>query len=316
MCNMPYNTVILLGPTAVGKTVLGVRIASHCGWDIISADCRQVYRGLDIGSGKDLADYSVQSKQVPYHLIDIVTLEQEYNVFNFQQDFYALFDEFSQKHKMPFVVGGTGMYLDSIVRGYEFVPVPENASLRSDLAGKSLAELGEMLLSLKPDLHNKSDLLDRERTVRAIEIQLFMQSDAYKSQCEFYQKQQKPKVNAIVLGTTLPREILRARISKRLRERFEQGMIAEVEQLHQDGYSWERLEKLGLEYRYISEYLEGKIKTEEELFAQLNHAIQQFAKRQETWFRGMERKGVVIHWLPPVEDIEAKYEAALALLRR
>lgn len=310
---MPYNTVILLGPTAVGKTALGVRIAAAFGWDIISADCRQVYKGLDLGSGKDLAEYTFQSRQIPHHLIDIVTLEQEYNVFNFQKDFYTLFDDFSQKGKMPFVVGGTGMYLDSIVRGYDFVPVPENDSLRAEIAEKSLAELGEMLLKLKPDLHNKTDLLDRNRTIRAIEIQLFMKSDAYKKIREQYRGERK--INAFVMGTTLPRDLLRARITRRLRERFAQGMIEEVERLHQNGYSWERLEKLGLEYRYISEYLEGKIKTEEDLFVGLNHAIQQFAKRQETWFRSMERKGVAIHWLPPVENMEAKYASALKHLQ-
>ncbi len=301
-----YNAVVLLGPTAVGKTSLGVAIADSFNWDIISADSRQVYKGLDLGSGKDLEDYSIGNKTIPYHLIDITTLDEEYNVFKFQSDFYALFDSFCNEGKVPFIVGGTGMYIDSIVRNYYFIPVPENEDLRNELESKSLEELDEMLLRLKPDLHNKSDLVLRERVVRAIEIQLYM-NDAKPIE-------RKNKVNAFILGTTLPREIMRKNITERLKERFDKGMIAEVEGLHARGYSWERLEKLGLEYRYISLYLEGKISSEEELFRSLNHAIHQFAKRQETWFRGMEKKGADIHWLPPVTDRNARYSAALELL--
>ncbi len=301
-----YNAVVLLGPTAVGKTSLGVAIASSFGWDIISADSRQVYKGLDLGSGKDLEDYTIAGKTIPYHLIDVATLDEEYNVFKYQSDFYSLFDSFCQQKKVPFIVGGTGMYVDSIVRNYYFVPVPENLELRKELESKSLEELDEMLLKLKPDLHNKSDLVLRERVVRAIEIQLYMNN------AEPVERERK--VNAFIIGTTLPREILRQNITVRLKERFDKGMIDEVDNLHKSGYSWERLEKLGLEYRYISLYLEGKINSEQELFSSLNHAIHQFAKRQETWFRGMEKKGLHIHWLPSVTDKEARYNAAMELL--
>ena len=301
-----YNAVVLLGPTAVGKTSLGVSIADSFNWEIISADSRQVYKGLDLGSGKDLEEYTIGEKTIPHHLIDVTTLDEEYNVFKYQSDFYELFDSFCNVGKIPFIVGGTGMYVDSIVRNYYFIPVPENQELRKELESKSLEELDEMLLKLKPDLHNKSDLVLRERVVRAIEIQLYMNNAK--------PVERERKVNAFIIGTTLPREILRQNITVRLKERFEKGMIEEVDGLHKSGYSWERLEKLGLEYRYISLYLERKINSKEELFTSLNHAIHQFAKRQETWFRGMEKKGTVIHWLPSVSDKEAKYNAAIELL--
>lgn len=309
----PYNCIVLLGPTAVGKTSLAVRIASHYGWDIISADSRQVYKGLDLGSGKDLSEYT--DAGVRCHLLDVATLQSEYNVFNFQQAFYSLFDEFSACGKMPFVCGGTGMYVDSVVRGYSFVDVPRNELLRKELSVKSLEELGSLLLSLRPNLHNRTDLLDRERTLRAIEIETFMQSQEGKALAEA--DRAKRKVKAFVLGLTMPRENLRQNIKIRLKERFDLGMIDEVRQLHErDGYSWERLEKLGLEYRFISQFLEGKIASFEELFETLYHAICQFAKRQETWFRGMERKGVDIHWLSRDGSKDAAYSQALDLIEK
>lgn len=321
-----YNCVVLLGPTAVGKTSLGVRLAHHFNMPIISADSRQTYKGLDLGSGKDLDEYTIIEKQpdgstkkitVPYYLIDVATLDTEYNVFNYQQDFYKTFIELtknnsSTKKTIPLVVGGTGMYLDSIIRGYDFMPVPENKKFRDELEAKSLEELGQMLMKLKPELHNKSDLLIKERIVRAIEIELYMKSP----ECEEERKKltPRPEINALVIGTTIPRDELHKNISIRLKERLDAGMIEEVKNLHDIGYSWERLEKLGLEYRFVSEYLEKKIKTKEELFRGLNHAISQFAKRQETWFRGMEKKGVQITWLPKVVDKEAKYQSAVSLI--
>lgn len=320
--NKKTNCVVLLGPTAVGKTSLGVKIASYFSWEIISADSRQVYKGLDLGSGKDLSEYSViqknadgstLSKKIPYHLIDITTLESEYNCYNFQTDFYKLFKQFEAENKMPFVVGGTGMYLDSIVRGYDFMPVEENKTLRKELENKSLEELDEILLKLKPNLHNKSDLLIQERVIRAIEIQTYMQSE----QCLIDRKNQekRPNINAFVIGTSLEREVLRQNIKIRLEERLKQGMIEEVESLHNQGFSWERLEKLGLEYRYLSFYLEGKIQSKQEMFDELFHAITQFAKRQETWFRGMEKKGVKIHWLTKENDKQKKFEQAISLIQ-
>lgn len=325
-CDMPgysdYNCVVLLGPTAVGKTSLAVKLASEFGWDIISADSRQVYKGLDLGSGKDLSEYSfckVQdgkkiTVQIPYHLIDVATLNEEYNVFNFQKQFYALFDTFRSCKKMTFVCGGTGMYVDSVVRGYEFVDVPFNEDLRNSLNEKSLQELDELLLRLKPNLHNKTDLQDRQRTIRAIEIETFMQSEKGRSLVN--ENRQKRSVNAFVLGLTLPREQLRRNIKERLRERFECGMIDEVRKLHyESSFNWERLEKLGLEYRYISLFLQGKIPGFDELSDSLYHAICRFAKRQETWFRGMERKGVKIHWLNSENGKDYTFSQAVSLIK-
>ncbi|MBO4404765.1 MAG: tRNA (adenosine(37)-N6)-dimethylallyltransferase MiaA, partial [Treponema sp.] len=285
------------------------------------ADSRQVYKGLDIGRGQDISEYTVLktddngtqfTKQIPYHLIDIATLKEEYNVFSYQTDFYRVFDSIRKKNQTAFVVGGTGMYLDAVLRGYDFVPVPENKTLRLELEEKSLEELGQQLLKLKPDLHNKSDLLLRERVVRAIEIELFMKSP----ECAELRKTlpPRPDIKPLVLGTTLSRPMLHENIKKRLLERIEGGMIDEVEKLHKEGASWERLEKLGLEYRYVSLYLEGKIGSKEEMTELLNHAINQFAKRQETWFRGMERKGCKIHWLPEVPGKAERFEAARKII--
>ena len=305
------NTVVLLGPTAVGKTWLGVQLARHFGWDIISADSRQVYKGLDLGSGKDINEYSEGGAPVPYHLIDITTLASEYNVFNFQQDFYKIFSDNQKQNKMSFIVGGTGMYIDSVVRDYELIPVPENPELHKQLMDSSLEELAKQLLSLKPDLHNKSDLVLKDRVVKALEIELFKKSPEGKAVLE--EKNSRPKVKPFVMGTTINRKELHSNIEKRLFERIDQGMIEEVEKLHKE-FSWERLEKLGLEYRYVSFFLEGKIQAKKEMSDELYHAICQFAKRQETWFRGMERKGVEIHWLPDDNDKQVKLKAALDLL--
>ena len=305
------NTVVLLGPTAVGKTWLGVQLARHFGWDIISADSRQVYKGLDLGSGKDINEYSEGGSAVPYHLIDIRTLASEYNVFNFQQDFYRIFSDFQKENKMSFIVGGTGMYIDSVVRDYELIPVPENPELHQNLMDTPLEELAEQLLSLKPDLHNKSDLVLKDRVVKALEIEMFKRSPEGKAVLE--EKNARPKVKPFVIGTTIDRSNLHRNIEKRLFERIDQGMIEEVENLHKE-FSWERLEKLGLEYRYVSFFLEGKIQTKKEMAEELYHAICQFAKRQETWFRGMKRKGVEIHWLPEDNDKQVKLKAALDLL--
>lgn len=305
------NTVVLLGPTAVGKTWLGVQLARHFGWEIISADSRQVYKGLDLGSGKDINEYSEGGAPVPYHLIDITTLASEYNVFNFQQDFYKIFSGNQKQNNMSFIVGGTGMYVDSVVRDYELIPVPENPQLHQQLMDTPLEELAKQLLSLKPDLHNKSDLVLKDRVVKALEIEMFKMSPEGKAVLE--EKNSRPKVKPFVIGTTINRSELHKNIEKRLFERIDQGMIEEVEKLHKE-FSWERLEKLGLEYRYVSFFLEGKIQTKKEMADELYHAICQFAKRQETWFRGMERKGVEIHWLPEDNDKQVKLKAALDLL--
>ena len=307
-----YNSLVLLGPTAVGKTSLGVRLADEFGLEIISADSRQVYKGLDLGSGKDIADYNYNGHQIPYHVIDVTDLNTEYNLFNFTKDFYRAFEDISERKIVPFTVGGTGMYLDSFIRKYELVEVPENPELRKKMEDMTLEELDQMLLKLKPDLHNRTDLALRDRVVKAIEIATYMQSPEYEKNKE--ELLTRPEVKPLVLGTTIDRTILRENIKKRLVERLDEGMIEEVEALHNQGFSYERMERLGLEYKFVSEFLEGKIKTKDEMVQGLYTAICQFAKRQETWFRGMERKGVDIHWLTKEADQNKKFVDAFKII--
>lgn len=307
-----YNSLVLLGPTAVGKTSLGVRLADEFGLEIISADSRQVYKGLDLGSGKDIAEYNYNGHQIPYHVIDVTDLNIEYNLFNFTKDFYRAFEDISKRKIVPFTVGGTGMYLDSFIRKYELVEVPENPELRKKMEDMTLEELDQMLLKLKPDLHNRTDLALRDRVVKAIEIATYMQSPEYEKNKE--ELLTRPEVKPLVLGTTIDRTILRENIRKRLVERLDEGLIEEVEALHNQGFSYERMERLGLEYKFVSEFLEGKIKTKDEMVQGLYTAICQFAKRQETWFRGMERKGVDIHWLTKEADQNKKFEDAFKII--
>lgn len=309
---MKYNSIVLLGPTAVGKTNLGVRIADCFDLEIISADSRQVYKGLDLGSGKDIDEYTFNGKKIPYHLIDVTDLSHEYNVFDFSKDFYKAFENISNRKIVPFVVGGTGMYLDSFIRKYELVEVPQNEKFRKELEEKSLEELDSILLKLKPDLHNRTDLNIKDRVIKAIEIATFMQSEEYQKNKEELLK--RPDVNPFIIGTTIDRTLLRENIKKRLIERINSGMIEEVENLNKQGFSFERMEKLGLEYRFISEYLEGKIESKEKMIELLYIAICQFAKRQETWFRGMEKKGVTINWLTKEANQDKKFEQAKKLL--
>ena len=288
-----YNCVIILGPTAVGKTAIGVAVARAFNGEIISADSRQTYRHLDIGSGKDLADYEANEDgaAVPYHLIDITELPAEYNVYNYQQDFYRAFKDITERGRLPVVVGGTGMYIDAIVRDYQLVILPENKKLHEELEATPLEVLAERLIKLQPDLHTKCDLLEKDRVIKALEI------IEAKKQGVDSTSVQRPDIHPLIIGTTLPRPQLWNNISLRLRERLEGGMLEEVQSIHDSGISWERLEKLGLEYRFCSQFLQGKIASKEELFEGLFIAIRQFAKRQETWFRMMEKKGVEIHWL-------------------
>ena len=294
-----YNYVIVIGPTAVGKTALAVRIADRLGGEIISADSRQVYTGLDIGSGKDICEYTLHNPErtIPYHLIDVVSLPDEYSVFNYQKGFYTVFPEILSRGKLPVVCGGTGMYLDAIVRGYSFVDVPCNAKLRTSLVGKSDAELAEMLIKLKNGkVHNTTDLLERHRLLRAIEIEVFMQEHGKVSGAVTTASDEnvldfeatsaslpaRSDIRPFIIGTTFPRDILRSGINRRMTSRFKEGMIVEVERIHSGGIEWERLERLGLEYKLIAWYLQGKIGTEEELYEKLRISIGQFAKRQET----------------------------------
>ncbi len=342
--SVSYNYVVVLGPTAVGKTALAVRLADALGGEIISADSRQVYRGLDIGSGKDICEYTLHNPErtVPYHLIDVVSLPDEYSVFNYQKGFYSVFPEILSRGKLPVVCGGTGMYLDAIVRGYSFVDVPCNAKLRTSLVGKTDAELAEILIKLKGDkLHNTTDLLEHHRLLRAIEIETFMQehgkvsgaaesesgtgvaasaSDVLDFDATSASVPARPDIRPFIIGTTFPRDMLRAGINRRMTSRFKEGMIAEVERIHDGGIEWERLERLGLEYKLIAWYLQGKLGSEEELYEKLRISIGQFAKRQETWFRRMEKTGVKINWLPCSGSdydvsIEGRFEMSMEMLR-
>ena len=306
---MSYNCVVILGPTAVGKTSIGVSVAHALDGEIISADSRQTYRRLDIGSGKDICEYCVNGRQIPYHLIDIVDLPAEYTVYDYQKDFYKAFKDIIQRKKRPVIVGGTGMYLDAIIRDYKLVNLEEDEALHIELESTPLEVLCERLLKEQPDLHVKADLLEKERVIKAIEI------IEAKKRGNDTTSDYRPDINPFIIGTTLNREQLWQNISIRLKERLDEGMLDEVSSIHEDGISWERLEKLGLEYRYCSLFLQGKIATKDELFEQLFIAIRQFSKRQQTWFRMMEKKGVKIHWLEP-ESKEARINQALQLISK
>jgi tRNA dimethylallyltransferase len=277
------NLIVVLGPTASGKTRLGVQLARALNGEIISADSRQVYRGMDIGTGKDLAEYG----NIPCHLIDIAMPGYEFNVFEFQRLFLDAFADIRGRSRLPILVGGTGMYLEAVVKGYRLVEVPENPALRRELGELSAAALIERLRGSSSRLHNTTDLLDRHRLLRAIEIAEYERD---------HEPEPLPELDPLVLGIRWERAVLRQRITARLRERLEQGMIEEVAHLHAGGVSWEALEFYGLEYRFIARYLKGEL-TRNDMFQKLNSAIHDFAKRQETWFRRMERRGIVVHWL-------------------
>ena len=304
-----YNCVVILGPTAVGKTSIGVSVAHALDGEIISADSRQTYRRLNIGSGKDICEYCINGRQIPYHLIDIVDLPAEYTVYDYQKDFYKAFEDIIQRKKRPVIVGGTGMYLDAIIRDYKLVNLQEDKVLHEELESTPLEVLCERLLKEQPDLHVKADLQEKERVIKAIEI------IEAKKRGNDTTSDYRPDINPFIIGTTLNREQLWQNISIRLKERLDEGMLDEVSSIHEDGISWERLEKLGLEYRYCSLFLQGKIATKDELFEQLFIAIRQFSKRQQTWFRMMEKKGVKIHWLEP-ESKEARINQALQLISK
>jgi tRNA dimethylallyltransferase len=279
------NLLVVLGPTATGKTRLAVEAARCLGGEIISADSRQVYRGFDIGSGKDLDEYA----EIPYHLVDIVEPGYEFSLFDFARGFRAAFDDISKRAALPVLAGGTGLYLDAVLRRYALVEVPRDEALRAELARLSMDTLRDRLRSLKPSLHNSTDLDDRRRLVRAIEIALGEATGRG-------EPLPLPQLSARVFGLRWPRERLRQRITLRLRQRLDQGMIEEVEALHAAGVSWQTFEFYGLEYRFVARFLQGQL-SRNDLFQQLNSAIHKFAKRQETWFRRMQRDGVEIHWL-------------------
>jgi tRNA dimethylallyltransferase len=285
---MNSTLLVILGPTASGKTRLGVELARSLGGEIISADSRQVYRGMDIGSGKDLIEYG----EVPYHLIDIVDPGYEFNVFEFQRRFLEAFAAIERHGRLPVLVGGTGLYLDAVLNKYRMVAVPEDPILRDILAGQPLEILVNRLRAGNPRLHNTTDLLDRERLIRAIEIAEYEES---------HPPEPLPDFQPLIIGIRWERSALRERITARLRQRLGAGLMEEVARLHAAGISWERLEFYGLEYRYVAQAIQGKL-TRNDLFQKLNSAIHDLAKRQENWFRRMERHGTVIHWVDGAAD--------------
>ena len=292
-----YNLLVLLGPTASGKTGLAAALARRIGAEIISADSRQVYRGMDLGTGKDLAEYSRGGPPVPCHLIDILDPAEECSVFTFQKLFYRSFREITGRGNIPLLVGGTGLYLDAVIRGYRLPEVPEDPVLRRELEREPMAALRDRLLFLGSVMHNTTDLRVRHRLVRAIEIAEHMR--------RIVEGQGSPiPLSCLVMGIRCERKALRRRIAERLKARLAAGMVEEVMALHKRGITWERIDSFGLEYRYVGRYLQGAL-THEAMVETLTTRIGQFAKRQETWFRGMERKGVRIHWIeePTIDKV-------------
>ncbi|MBQ2787853.1 MAG: tRNA (adenosine(37)-N6)-dimethylallyltransferase MiaA [Bacteroidaceae bacterium] len=294
-----YDMLAVVGPTACGKTALAVEFALAFGGEVLSADSRQVYRGMDIGTGKDLSEYVRGDVTVPVHLVDIAEAGYRYNVFEYQRDFLRAYEGVVQRGNLPVLCGGSGMYVESVLRGYRLIPVPENQELRERLQHKSLEELTAILSTYKT-LHNNTDTDTVKRAIRAIEIEEYYAA-ARVEEREF------PTIRTLTLGVDVSREVRRERISKRLRARLEEGLIEEVERLLANGLTAEQLIYYGLEYKFVTLYLTGAL-TREEMFQGLETAIHQFAKRQMTWFRGMERRGVNIHWvdisLPLPEIIE------------
>lgn len=301
--------ITILGPTACGKTTLAAHLAARIGGEIISADSRQVYRRMDIGTGKDLEDYVVDGKQIPYHLIDIMEPGTKYNLFQYQQDFHDAYNDIRSRGAEPILCGGTGLYIEAALKGYALSPVPQNAELRASLEGKSLEGLTSMLVLLKQKngstMHNTTDVDTAQRAIRAIEI------ETYNAEHPMPERQ-LPGIESLVIGVNIDREARRERITQRLRQRLENGMVEEIRAIIDSGVAPEDLIYYGLEYKYVTEYVIGKT-SYEEMFRALEIAIHQFAKRQMTWFRGMERRGTVIHWIDASLPMEEKIDGILAL---
>lgn len=293
-----YNLITILGPTASGKTAVAAKVASMLDGEVISADSRQVYRGMDLGTGKDYADYIVDGKTVPYHLIDIVDAGYEYNVFEYQKDFLKVFAEITEREKLPVMCGGSGLYLEAVLKNYKLIQVPINEPLREKLEGKSLGELTEILKTYKSDLHNQTDIENEKRAIRAIEIEEY-----YLSHPEI--DTGMPDIRSLVVGVKFDRLSRRKRITERLKQRFKEGMLDEVQRLLDSGLTPEQLTYYGLEYKFMTQHLTGQI-TWQEMFDGLNVAIHQFAKRQMTWFRRMEKQGIEIRWLDGYLPLEEK----------
>ena len=296
--------ITILGPTASGKTPVAAHLAASIGGEIISADSRQVYRRMDIGTGKDLADYTVSSIKVPYHLIDIREPGTKYNLFEYQQDFFDAYQDIQSRGAVPILCGGTGLYIEAVLKGYHLSPVPQNQELRDSLEGKSLEELTQMLTELKArtssNMHNKTDVDSCQRAIRAIEIETYNIENPTP-------RRELPPVDSVIIGINIDRELRREKITRRLKARLEEGMIDEVKALLDEGIPAEDLIYYGLEYKFVTEYITGKT-SYDEMYSRLEIAIHQFAKRQMTWFRGMERRGFKINWIDATLPMEEKIE--------
>ena len=310
---MAKQMITILGPTASGKTPLAAALAEKIGGEIISADSRQVYRRMDIGTGKDLGDYILKIKdeivKIPYHLIDICEPGTKYNLFQYQQDFYDAYQDICRRGVVPILCGGTGLYIEAVLKGYKLSPVPQNPELRQRLESKSLEELTEMLVELKEkngsNMHNKTDVDSCQRAIRAIEIETYNLEHPMP-------RRELPPVDSLIVGVHIDREQRREKISRRLKVRLEEGMIDEVKALLAEGIPSEDLLYYGLEYKFVTEYIIGNT-TYDEMFQHLEIAIHQFAKRQMTWFRGMERRGFKIHWIDAMQPMDDKVKEILAL---
>lgn len=292
---MQADLVAILGPTASGKTGLAARLALEFNGEIISADSRQVYTRMDIGTGKDLEDYIIDGVQIPYHLIDIISPENEFNLFEFLTHFYKAFEDITARKKLPFLVGGTGLYLSAVIQKYNLNKADFTSPRADELSHYDIASLREILLSKKKDIHNITDLNNKERLIKAI---LVVESQTAVAE-------NLPVINSVVIGVTADRQTIKNRITERLKKRLSAGMVDEVQSLISSGISYEKLESFGLEYRYISRYLKGDLNYDE-MFQKLNSAIHKFAKRQMTWYRKMEKEGVKIHWIRQEEYLKAK----------
>lgn len=294
--------ITILGPTASGKTDLAAHLAYDIDAEIISADSRQVYRGMDIGTGKDLEDYVINGRQIPYHLIDICEPGTKYNLFQYQEDFLKAYEDITSRNVKPILCGGTGLYIESVLKGYHLSPVPQNPELRQQLEGKNLEELTEMLRELKQKtgstMHNKTDVDSCQRAIRAIEIESYNLEHPTPER-EF------PAIDSIIIGVNIDRDARREKITDRLKKRLDNGMVDEIKGLLDRGIPAENLIYYGLEYKYVTEYLIGKTNYQQ-MFKGLEIAIHQFAKRQMTWFRGMERRGFTINWIDAALPMEEK----------
>ena len=307
MENNKYQLLTILGPTASGKTAVGANAAIMLNGEVISGDSRQVYCGMDLGTGKDYEDYTVDGVEVPYHLIDIVDAGYEYNVFEYQTDFLKAYADVTERGKFPVLCGGSGLYLEAILKNYKLIQVPKDDLLREKLESKNMDELEVILRNYKSDLHNSTDLETKRRAIRAIEIEehLLAHPDT---------DTQMPQINSLVVGVKFERLIRRQRISERLQQRFDEGMLAEVQSLLDKGLTPEQLTYYGLEYKFMTLHLIGEL-SYDEMYKQLEIAIHQFAKRQMTWFRRMEKQGTNIHWFDGHMPLEEKMQKINELLK-